>query len=254
MTMSRIQKHGLHNSVVREIGRCIVSGELPQGKPLPSESTLGSTLGVSRTALREALRVLAAKGLVQAKQRTGTIVRLREAWNYLDPDVFAWRLDSIDYGRAVQELHELRYTIEPLAASLAATRATAGDLAQIADAYHEMQSATDGATLVDPDVRFHRAIISASGNNLLASVGHVISIALREYFKTSVTLLADQIRSVSLHKIVLDEIKARNPAGASLAMRKVIEDSEEDARRNAARRKRQAKLRKAHSVTLRRGR
>ena len=229
--MNKIGKQGLHEHVIREIGRRIVGGELPPGTALPSEATLVETLGVSRTALREALRVLGAKGLVEARQKKGTIVQPKHAWNFLDPDVFAWRLNSNEFERVVAELHQLRHIIEPLAASLAASEAQPGDLDVLKGAYREMEvAANDGVAFVDPDVRFHLGIIAASGNSLLSSLGQIIAVALRAYFAIGIDNPDGQIPSLPYHKVVLDAIVARNPAAARVAMQKVIEHSERQIR------------------------
>lgn len=249
MGMNKIGKQGLHEHVIREIGRRIVSGELVPGTVLPSEAMLVETLGVSRTALREALRVLAAKGLVEAKQKKGTIVRPTDAWNFLDPDIFAWRLESSELERVVAELHQLRHIIEPLAASLAASQAQAHDLDVLRGAYRDMEAAaSDGLAFVDPDVRFHLGIIAASGNSLLTSLGRIIALALRAYFAIGIDNPEGQLPSLPYHKVVLDAISARNPTAARVAMQKVVEQSERDAQqisnwRNRIARKPAAKVR-----------
>jgi DNA-binding FadR family transcriptional regulator len=230
--MNKIGKQGLHEHVIREIGRRIIAGEFPPGVALPSESSLVEALGVSRTALREALRVLGAKGLVKPRQKKGTIVRPKNSWNVLDPDVFAWRLDSDELERVVIELHQLRNLIEPFAASLAATQTQERDLDLLKGAYREMETAAyDGLAFVDPDVRFHMAIIAASGNSLLISLGQIIGVALRTYFIIGINNQEGQIRSLPYHKAVLDAIVARNPDAARTAMQQVIEDSERDSKR-----------------------
>ncbi len=162
--MRKLVRKGLHNDVIEEIGKRIVSGEFKPGSPLPSEVALVTILGISRTALREALRVLGAKGLVEAKPKIGTIVQPSSEWNHMDADIFSWRLNSGDVEQVTIELQQMRQIFEPLAASLAAENATADDLAQLTAAYNDMETAADaGAAFVDPDVRFHRGIIAASG-------------------------------------------------------------------------------------------
>jgi len=247
--MNKIGKQGLHEHVIREIGRRIVGGELPPGTALPSEASLVETLGVSRTALREALRVLGAKGLVVARQKKGTIVQPKYAWNFLDPDVFAWRLNSSELERVVAELHQLRHSIEPLAASLAASEAQAGDLDVLKGAYREMEvAANEGVAFVDPAVRFHLGIIAASGNSLLSSVGQTIAVALRAYFAMGIDSPDSQIPSLPYHKLVLDAIIARNPAAARVAMQKVMEHCERDSRQIRTSRQRQIREPKAKTL------
>lgn len=229
--MNKVGRQGLHDYVIREIGQRIIRGEFEPGDALPSEVTLLSTLGVSRTALREALRVLGAKGLVEAKPKVGTIVRPPTSWNCLDPDVFSWRLETEEVGQVVGELHQLRQNIEPLAASLAATHATRRHIACLKSAYADMEAAgDDGAAYVEPDVRFHRGIIAASGNTLFSSLGIVIGAALEIFFRLGIdNPLGGNVASLPFHKAVLDAICARNANGARLAMRRLIEDSERDA-------------------------
>src|SRR5579862_6896812 len=113
-------RHGLHDYIVREIGQQIISGRFPVGIPIPPDTTLCSALHISRTALREALIVLAAKGLLEARQKIGTVVRPREEWAMLDADVLLWRVESHEGDYVIAELYDLRRLIEPLAASLAA--------------------------------------------------------------------------------------------------------------------------------------
>src|SRR5579862_4350125 len=229
--IKKIGRQGVHEHVIRELGRRIVSGELAPGIPLPREAVLLQTLGLSRTALREALRVLAAKGLLEARQRKGTVVRARAVWNFLDADVFAWRLDSAEFKEIVAELHQLRNIIEPFAASLAAENASQADHEILKGAYREMEiAAQNGVAFVDPDVRFHMGIISASGNSLLMSLGQVIGVALRTYFEIGIDNLEGQIPALAYHKAVLDAIVAGKTLRAQVAMQKVIAHSEKDAR------------------------
>ena len=111
-------RRGLHGEVVHTIGLQIVSGHLRPGDPLPPEDELTSDLAVSRTVLREAVRVLAAKGLVLARPKTGTRVRERSDWNILDPDVLSWRAEAGYDQKLYEETTEVRLAIEPLAARL----------------------------------------------------------------------------------------------------------------------------------------
>jgi DNA-binding FadR family transcriptional regulator len=230
--MRNLERKGLHSQVVDEIGRRIISGELAAGKPLPSEAELCSTLGVSRTALREALRVLAAKGLVQARPKRGTLIRPVEDWNFLDADILTWRLDSDkDSIRVVDELYELRHIIEPIAASLAASHATARDLKDIREAYQDMSDAgDDGEAIHDPDVRFHRAIIRASGNSLFSSLAHTMTAALSVNFLMVRDDPAGHIVSLPDHKKVMDAIAAHDASAARLAMQRLIDYSQGQAR------------------------
>jgi DNA-binding FadR family transcriptional regulator len=227
--VKKIGRLGLHEHVISEIGRRIISGELPPGKPLPSEMELCITLGVSRTVLREALRVLAAKGLIDAKPKIGTVVQPESVWNCLDVDVLTWRLETGDVDTVIRELYELRYLIEPMAASLAAQHANDDDIEELRQAYTAMEAAgDDGAKLVEPDVRFHRAIIAASGNSLFSSLAHAIGATLTINFTLGIDNPRGQVHTLPFHKNVLDAIAAHDVVGARVAMRKLIEDSVRD--------------------------
>src|SRR5205814_3934470 len=117
---SQYPEQSLHGRIVHAIGRRILSGDLRPGDLLPAEPDLGA----SRTVVREAVKVLAAKGLVESRPKTGTRVRPRTAWNLIDPDVLAWRLETKPDRQFFQELIEIRRVVEPEVARLATTRAT----------------------------------------------------------------------------------------------------------------------------------
>lgn len=229
--MKKLARRGLHEHVIDEVGQRIIAGEFAPGRPLPSEAELCTTLGVSRTALREALRVLAAKGLVEAKPKVGTLVRASEHWNFLDADILAWRLRTSDSDRVIGELYELRHLIEPIAASLAAKNAKAADLNILREAYQEMHAAgDDGAKISGPDLKFHRAIIAASGNRLFSSLAHILGAALSVNFDLVRDAPRGHRHSMPAHRKVLDAIVEHNSPAARVAMQNLIEESQRDAR------------------------
>jgi len=159
--------------VVGSIGEGIIKGRYPPGSLLPREPELIAKFGVSRTALREALKVLAAKGLVETRQRVGTRVRSQEQWNHFDPEITGWNLANGFRDGFVHDLIEFRQITEPAAARLAARRASVKDLAAIAAALEGMQVAAaekDPAAYAEADARFHICVFLASHNNLMASL------------------------------------------------------------------------------------
>ena len=219
MNQRTYSTRSLHGQVVHELGRRIVTGDIGEGVVLPNETELGASFDVSRTALREGIKVLTAKGLLASRTRTGTRVRPRSEWNMLDPDILAWRLNSDDQQieKFIQDLVEFRQAIEPLAASLAAERATDEQIAEIEQAYEAMVEAGDDVdAAVEPDLRFHHAILQASGNELLAPLGALIETALTASFR--MVSPAFQFDVLAVHKAVLDTIKARDSRGAWKAM------------------------------------
>jgi DNA-binding FadR family transcriptional regulator len=230
-TMQKLKARGLHEHVIDEIGQRIVRGEFPQGQPLPGEAQLCEGLGVSRTALREALRVLASKGLVEPKRKLGTIVRPSEHWTYLDPQILSWLLEAREADRVIDELYELRHIIEPIAAALAARNAKSADVALLRSAYADMEAAgDDGEKIIEPDLKFHRAIIGASGNRLFSSLAHLVGAALSVNFGIVRDAPRGQRHSMPMHRRVLDAIVDQDASAARVAMQKLIEDSQRDAR------------------------
>src|SRR3954447_20675633 len=121
----------VHSQVADRIGLSIVRGDIAVGEALPSEMQLCEMIDVSRTVVREAIRTLTGKGLVEARAKTGTRVRPAEQWNQLDPDVLRWQLETSDLDDYLGKLFQLRCAVEPSAAALAATRAGRGDLKRI---------------------------------------------------------------------------------------------------------------------------
>ena len=216
--------HSLHGQVVHELGKRIVSGDLSEGEVLPNEADLGASFDVSRTALREGIKVLAAKGLLASRTRTGTRVRPRTEWSMLDPDILAWRLESGQTDGFVQELYEFRRATEPMAASLAALRVTDAEISAMEKALDDMEAAgTDVQASIEPDQRFHQAILSASRNELLASLGSMIETAL--VFSFTMCEPADKIEAIQVHRDVLNAIRSRDSVAASEAMYVLLEVS-----------------------------
>lgn len=213
----------VHGAVVAKLGALILAGQYRPDETLPREGDLAHDFGVSRTSIREAVKVLSAKGLLESRPRTGVRVRPREEWNLLDPAVLAWHPDLTGDRLLMRSLIEARRAIEPPAAAMAATRATAAELARIEAACLGIEAAypADAEAGVEADVAFHRAVISASGNIVLARLIGAIEAALRAVFAaTSRQMDAD---GVAAHRIVLERIRLRDAAGADEAMHGLID-------------------------------
>ena len=212
----------LHGQVVHELGKRIVRGDIGEGAVLPNETALGASFDVSRTALREGIKVLTAKGLLSSRTRTGTRVRPRNEWNMLDPDILAWSLNSREPEGFIQDVVEFRRAIEPLAASLAATRASASEIKYIEQAYADMVAAGEDVQAgVEPSLRFHQGILYASGNELLAPLGALIEAALTVSLRLATPSL--KLESFPVHKAVLDAIVERNPVQANETMCQLLD-------------------------------
>jgi len=202
---------------VRELGLAIVAGEIPPGARLPPEGELIARFETSRPVLREAVRVLAAKGLVLSRQRAGASVRPRADWHLLDPDVLTWLTQTRPEPEFVATLMAVRRVFEPAVAALAATAASDAQLAAIAEAYAGMAGAADRDALLEPDLVFHRRVAEATGNDLLAYIGNMLSLALRESIKLSSRLPNTHELSLPRHKAILDALQARDAEGARAA-------------------------------------
>ncbi|HSW04278.1 FadR/GntR family transcriptional regulator [Aquabacterium sp.] len=215
----------MHGRIVRELGLRILAGEIRPGERLPGEAELLNAYDISRPVLREAVRVLVAKGLVMSKQRAGATVRARQEWHLLDPDVLYWLIQSKPKREFVDTLMTVRRIIEPAAAALAATAATEAQLASIAEAYAGMAAATTPAELLEPDVAFHRRIAEATNNELLAYIGNMLSLALRESIKLSSQLPNTHALSLPRHKAILTALQNRDPQGARQAALVQLEET-----------------------------
>lgn len=225
-----ISNRGLLGRVVHAIGLRIIGGELPPGTTLPNESDWGGQLGVSRTVLREATKVLISKGLIESRPKTGTSVRHADHWNLLDPDVLSWQLAAVPRDRFVRELFELRRAIEPTVAALAAVRASKAHLGEMASALDGMEAAgDDGRRFIAPDTSFHQTILNAVDNGMLRSLSGVIETALKISMYLSLETPRGQRHSVPLHRAVYEAFGARDPEAARDAMTKLIDDAEGDA-------------------------
>jgi DNA-binding FadR family transcriptional regulator len=223
----------LHNQVIHELGRLIVSGELAPGEGLPREELLAERMNVSRTALREAMKVLSAKGLIESRQKTGTRVRDTVHWNQLDADVLAWRCASMPTEDFVEKLVEMREIIEPAAAAAAARRRSAEQLARIDAAYAAMDAASNLDEWAEADLAYHEAVLHATNNELMISLFSVIETALGTYFVLSARTAGNFKYSLPHHKKVLDAIRRRQPEVARQAMDKMVADSRSNIRRHA---------------------
>jgi DNA-binding FadR family transcriptional regulator len=220
-----VRSHTAH--VVREIGVGIVSGSYPQNSILPGDAELMERFGVSRTVLREALRTLAGKGLIQPKARIGTRVRDKASWNLFDPDVLVWHARSGFDPAFLEYLSEMRMALEPEAAVLAAARRTPLQLQHIYGWVEKM--GTEGVTpaeFVDADLNFHLSVAAAAGNPFLRSISTLIEVALVELLTIS-SPMEDPVRharSVGRHRAIADAIARRDSEAARLAMKAVVEE------------------------------
>jgi GntR family galactonate operon transcriptional repressor len=189
-----------HDSVVDQIAGWIVAARFAAGETLPIEQAICDELDVSRTVVREALKTLAAKGLVRSGPRVGTRVLPAESWNLLDPQVVGWRLKAGIDRTLVEDLIDMRLMIEPAAAERAAQRATAPDLERLARTYDAMERAAEGhGSYIEADLAFHQAMLSAAHNQFLSQLVPVVAAVLRLSFGLSVRSLESARASLPDH-------------------------------------------------------
>jgi GntR family transcriptional regulator, galactonate operon transcriptional repressor len=174
------KKDSLFRQVTDRVAGAIISGEYRAGDLVPNEDGLKGDIKVSRTAYREAIKYLSAKGLIEARPKSGTRVAPPSAWNLLDPDVLRWSLETQPNAAFIGELFELRRFVEPNATRFAAERRSAGQLAAIEAAMLDMEALpVFSEASIRADVRFHEAIFDATGNRALMCLKPVVSCTLQ---------------------------------------------------------------------------
>jgi DNA-binding FadR family transcriptional regulator len=216
-----------NESIAAAIGRRIVGGEFPAGSILPNEAAWSAEYGVSRSVVREAIRFLAAKGLLVSRPRIGTRVEPRQRWSLLDPDVLDWHAQAPRQTEFLMSLQQFRRLFEPEAAALAAARRSEAQMAAISSACAAMGSAPTLAQRGVADLAFHMAILEASGNELLLPLGALIASALRRMFVAINAAAGDMRHAQELHVGIERAIAARDPAGARAAVHALLDNSDE---------------------------
>jgi GntR family galactonate operon transcriptional repressor len=221
---------GAHGQIVHLMARRILTGQLAEGHTI-NVSSLQAELGVSLTAVREALKVLTAKGMVDARQKRGTFVRPRSDWHLLDRDVIRWQFDTPGGEgpdpQLLEELHEVRGIIEPAAARLAAERASQEDLDALDAALEAMATAPDPLAAVDADLAFHRTLLGATNNELLTKMEVFMETGLADRDRL-VHLAKPSDDPVPSHRKVVEKIRARDPRGAERAMQRLLDKARRD--------------------------
>lgn len=214
----------LHARVTRTLALRILNAE-HAGQPaaFPNEADLCLQLGVSRTVIREAIKVLAAKGMLEVRQGSGTRARPRSEWNLLDPDVLAWQALLAPDPRVLRDVCEVRLAIEPIASGFAALRATPQEIAEIEQRLEDKEAeAADPEELVNADLRFHAAVVAASHNPLLEQ----LSAVTRQPFRTALTytrrLRAAEAMGLTAHRALAEAIKHRDPLKARAAAEEIV--------------------------------
>lgn len=232
--LSPARPKGVYGQSLDRVGLQLVEGTIPPGTVLDPVA-LQRELGVSRTVVREVLRVLGTKGLIAALPRRGTTVRPRSEWGLLDPDILRWQFESNQGGRILDDLMTLRELVEPGAAGLAAQRRTDEDLAALDVALAGMRAAgREGEAFIAADIGFHQQLLRAAHNELLFQLHQVVDVGLlvRDRFVQGVREWAE---AVPEHAAILSFVREKDPGGAEAAVRTLLRRASQDIGRARAR-------------------
>jgi len=178
----------LHVQVAREVARSILSGDLPQDSKIPNEKSLCEQFSISRTALREALKLLISKGLLLSKPKVGTTVRDKNNWNFFDPQLLEWMDGLADSNIFNQQFLGLRKAIEPEACALAARNASAKQRIELSDTFQKMEKIAknfDQEQWTETDMYFHRLIFLSTGNDFYLPFGNVLATIFKSFINHS---------------------------------------------------------------------
>ena len=205
------------------LGRAIVTGAYDDSA-FPTEAVLAEQYGVSRSVVREAVKMLGAKGLLTARPRKGTTIQPARYWNLFDPDVLRWLLERKFSVELLRQFTELRIAIEPAAAALAARTRDAAGLAGIEAGYDRMVAAEAGDDdSLDADIAFHVAILEACGNPFYRQFRDVVETALRTSIRFT-NRFVGRTADLDQHRAVLEAIERRDEEAAGAAMAGLIVD------------------------------
>ena len=220
------RKSNLSHRVTQELGRAIVCGDYGSAESFPTEAELCLKFGVSRTAVREAVKMLSAKGLVSSKPRQGIRIMPEEDWNILDPDLLRWSLEGTPTRRVLKEFFQMRIAIEPEAAALAARFSRLDRKQAIAGALERMRAApSNSAESRSADLDFHIAVLYATENRFYIRMRDFIRTALDVSIHFTTPGPSHYGDTVDAHAKVYRAIDHGNSERARHSMRALIDDA-----------------------------
>mgnify|MGYP004521354885 CR=1 FL=1 len=222
----RVPTRNLHSLVLWQLGVAIVAGDFAEGSILPSDAELLRRFNVSRTVLREALKTLAAKGMIEARARIGTKVLPRGRWNLFDADVLAWHFETGPDASFLQALSEIRIGVEVESAALAALRRNGEQARALHECVAAMAASASPEQFARADLQFHRTVAEASNNPFMASISALVEVALTAMFTISspVENSGDLQGTVEAHARIARAIEDKKPDEARDAMKAVISE------------------------------
>lgn len=217
----------LHSALVDKLGLAVVTREFPPHAVLRIEE-LEARYGVSRSVIREVIRVLSSLGLVASRRRLGTVVQAASAWNLYDPHVIRWRLASNDRIDQLRSLGELRSAVEPQAAKLAAERASFADASELVSLSAKMWARGHDSNIAEflkLDVLFHAKLLEASGNEMFAQLNSLVTEVLKGRIEHGLMPHSPNHEAMQFHVDVANAIQRRDGAAAHAAMTRIVEQS-----------------------------
>jgi DNA-binding FadR family transcriptional regulator len=217
----------LHSLIAQGIGERILGGEFAPGTLLPNEAEWGLVYNASRTAVREAIKSLSAKGLIASRPKVGSRVEPKMRWNLLDRDVLAWHRTATDRKAFLISTQEFRRIVEPGIAELAARKRTTKQIDQLVAALDDMHAAKSHTEMVKADVQFHEVLLSASNNDLLVPFNILIDETLANLFDFTTQRNPKFKQAIKLHEAIARAIIAGDPAAARKAMLVLLDDTDQ---------------------------
>ena len=212
--------------LAEKLGQQILAGDYQAGSILPGEMELGEQFGVSRTAVREAVKMLAAKGMLLPRPRIGTRVMPQSQWNFLDQDLLTWWMTKENFDQVMQHFLILRTSLEPQACSLAAANASTQQTARLAELMAEMRALHvqfDREHWIQVDTQFHQLIYEASGNPFLTSFANLFSSVYQSYFRA---ITGNEVIKLQSHQAIVDAILPGDGAGALAACQVLLREKD----------------------------
>lgn len=217
----------LHGNLLSALGMAIASGEYPAGRVLTLDG-VSAQHGVSRSVVREAIRVLESMGMVESRRRVGITVQPSVKWNVFDPRLIRWRLEGGDRAAQLVSLSELRRGFEPAAAALAAQRANPEQCRLMAAAVSDMVvhgRSGDLEAYLLADKVFHRTLLEASGNEMFRALDGVVAEVLAGRTHHGMMPSTPNPAAIELHDEVARAIRMGDHVAAERSMRAIIDEA-----------------------------
>jgi DNA-binding FadR family transcriptional regulator len=216
----------LHGKVAESIGKQILKGIYAPGAVLPNEADWCRIYGASRTTVREAVKTLNAKGLLTSRTKVGSRVEPSEKWNMLDRDVLAWQMAALPPDAYLRAVQQVRKMLEPEVAALAAANRSAEQLNEIRVAFEDMRKAGHSRASIEPDVRFHLALLAGANNFLLTPFGIMIESALKNMFSYTTRYNSRPKYFLPRHEAILRAVERGDTRAARKAMTLLLDDTD----------------------------